>query len=89
MGSGFRSGSNRAVQEGRKGGQTPKSHRRPSLDRRWTIDGSAENCVRNIVCHLDVLLTEKQKQEINWHDQQSASKAVMRVLGLLNDPAMR
>jgi hypothetical protein len=50
------------------------------LAKRWAVDGSAENCVRNIVCHLNVLLTDEMKEEINWHDQQSVSLAVMRAL---------
>lgn len=53
------------------------------LERRWSVDGSAEHCVRNIVCHLNMLLTDEEKEAINWHPEQSASLAVMRVLGWL------
>jgi hypothetical protein len=54
----------------------------------WEADGSAENCVRNITVHLNVLLTAEQKEAINWEEGQSVSLAVMRVIGwLLNEPS--
>lgn len=45
--------------------------------------GSYKLAIRNIVCHLDVLLTDAQKAAINWHPEQSVSLAVMRLTTLL------
>lgn len=56
-----------------------------TLRERWRVDGSAENCVRNIVGHLDYLLTDEQKARINWHPEQSVSLAVMRVIDLIGE----
>lgn len=55
------------------------------LKQRWAADGGAENAIKNIVCHLDYFLTENQKAAINWHPEQNAALAVMRVLDLLSD----
>jgi hypothetical protein len=50
---------------------------------RWASHGSPAACVHGIATHVDVLLTDKQKDDINWHETQDVGIAVMRVLGLL------
>lgn len=57
---------------------------RADLKHRWEADGSAEDAIRNIVCHIDVLLSDDQKAAINWHDRQNAALAVMRIIGWLS-----
>lgn len=49
--------------------------------------GDAMLAIRNIVCHLNMLLTDEQKAAINWHPQQSVSLAVMRVISDLGKQA--
>lgn len=41
---------------------------------------SRDLCVRNIITHLDAALTDAQKDEINWHPDQSVSVAVLRII---------
>jgi hypothetical protein len=46
----------------------------------------ADLTVRNIVCHLNFLLTDEQKVKINWHPAQSVSLAVMRLIEAPRQP---
>lgn len=46
--------------------------------------GDADLAISNIVHHLDYLLTDQQKAQINWHDEQSVALAVMRIISDLN-----
>ena len=42
--------------------------------------GSYRLAIQNIVCHLDTCLSDEQKAAINWHNGQSVSLAVMRLI---------
>lgn len=53
---------------------------RNAVQRHYVAAGGPEQCVRNIVTHLETLLSDEQKAAINWHDTQSADLAVMRII---------
>lgn len=52
--------------------------------RHVVTDDGAERAVQNIITHIEVLLTDEQKAEINWHPDQSVSLAIMRIINLLD-----
>lgn len=54
---------------------------RERLRSRWDDSGSPEGCIKNIETHIDVLLSDEDKEAINWHPRQSVQLAVMRIIG--------
>lgn len=62
-----------------------------TLKPRWQDSGSPEGCIRNVACHLDVVLSDEMKKAVNWHASQSVQQTVLRVLDVLatSDAALR
>lgn len=43
-------------------------------------EGDPVLALRNILCHIEFMLTADEKEVINWHDEQSAGIAVLRII---------